>query len=785
MLPSINPFKTTEFITDLKLRSSQGITYSSASYIAERMGASVNGSSARFLIWHPQISRGIRVLLHLYVPGPNLVYEKKDQHCSTIYYQFEMESVDEFAAVVVDNLVSGDKEQFGTFYEFEIIFENKQNKIIRDPMAWSMPYGIYAPAEVYNISKVLASRKDKEYFEKQIPSSATDEEKRSGASTNLLEVYIPTATKTGTIASLTRRYKQISATLKENRQLLPEEQNLLGFDAIEFMPIAPVIQHPQHHQFWRFIQTPEVSGRELTVHLRKPAVINWGYDSPVFGSAAVNPSFLSTGRPHELLDFIETMHLFPNRPIKVVLDVVYGHAHPQGEQLLPTEFFAGSNRYGKNVDFKHPLVRAMILEMHRRKMSWGFDGIRVDAAQDFKYYDSRQDISLHDNDFLKELSEIGISIKGNVYKPWFIFEDGRPWPGNDWELAASHREIMRQLKDSHQWAPTMFAPDTPYRYTFWLSRWWRIKEHMHFGNRWVSGYANHDAMRKGTQTDPKSANVNFLLGNSLKMVLANAYNNPSTTLLMNAFLPGVPMDFLQALGNSPWSFFRNTGVQDALNIVAQEAFFAEWQITDIEYRQTKFFKRLKNMGFENLPHVQKFMKQLHSLVKATEGDTSLTISLLNQIKGREGISDWDENKIEHLVKAWMNDVFEYCNTDHHSDVLDPKKTSYNLSVRNYRLENPWLNENFKKTDFLKYREPVDGTVIYYGYRKNEEARKEIIFLANMEGQPRQVTPSHFDFPSLNPSEWKMVLSSSSVRVRKIDQPVRLSISQGILFEKLN
>src|SRR5690625_6795134 len=99
----------------------------------------------------------------------------------------------------------------------------------------------------------------------------------------------------------------------------------------------------------------------------------------------------------------------------------------------------------------------------------------------------------------------------------------------------------------------------------------------------------------------------------------------------------------------------------------------------------------------------------------------------------------------------MYDLFEYCNTDNHTELLNPKKTSFNLAVRNYRLENPWLNENFKKTDFLKYREPVDGTVIYYGYRRSEEAQKEIIFLANMEGQPRQVTPADRKSTRLNSS----------------------------------
>src|SRR5690625_5944829 len=89
------------------------------------------------------------------------------------------------------------------------------------------------------------------------------------------------------------------------------------------------------------------------------------------------------------------------------------------------------------------MARAMGLEMHRRKMRWGFDVIRLDDVREFNYYDPEQDLSLADNDFLKELSEIGVEIKGQAYKPWIIFDDGRPWPGSDWEQAANHRDIMR------------------------------------------------------------------------------------------------------------------------------------------------------------------------------------------------------------------------------------------------------------------------------------------------------------------------------------------------------
>jgi len=329
----------------------------------------------------------------------------------------------------------------------------------------------------------------------------------------------------------------------------------------------------------------------------------------------------------------------------------------------------------------------------------------------------------------------------------------------------------------------IFAYNTPYNYTYWVSKWWRLKEQFVFGEKWISGYANHDTMRRGTQTDPSTINVNFLLGNSLKMVMDNAYNNPSTTLLMNGFLPGVPMDFIQALGNTPWSFVRNTDTTYAIKVAAEEAHFTEWQISEVEYRKSRFFKNLKNMGFKTLQDLRRFAKVLLNLLKATDYNPSNMSQLLNTIDPPLPVTGWTVEKLHQYALAWMDDINEYSNVDLHAEFVDAKKAAYNLSVRNYRLNNPWLNRNFADSDRLHYREPVNGTVIYYGYRRSEEAGKEIAFIANMEGQPRQVIPLELNLPIRDTGDWTVALATPSVRARKIDKPIRLSISQGILFER--
>lgn len=780
-VPFVDTDLTSRFSKEIKSKLTSALKKSAAAFIAKHLGAHIENDTSHFLVWHPKIKEAKQVFIELYLPG-QFSFNKPEQHLNVISYSFEATVIDEYACIVIENLPAGNRDQFGAFYQFKLELGDGDTQIIRDPMAWSMPYGIFAPAELYDVHSVRSKRKDADYFEK-LSSDFNDDNNRVDASVNLLEIHTGTTTKEGTLQSLAHRFKQIGSKIAAGSELTPDEQILTGYDAIELMPVDPVIEHPDNHTFWDPIQEPKSNGDEITIHLKKPSVINWGYDIVLFGSAALNPSILSTGRPHELLDLIETLHNFPERPIKVVLDVVYGHADNQGLDVLPEEFFAGANMYGQNINFKHPLVREMILEMQRRKIDWGFDGVRVDGAQDFKFYDPEKDKMIHDDEFLLRMSDVEQNVCGVNYKPWMIFEDGRPWPRDDWELASTYREITEQQGHPHQWASMIFAYNTPYNYTYWVSKWWRIKELLNFGDKWISGYANHDTMRRGTQANPSKINVNFQLGNSLKMVMDNAYNNPATTLVMNGFLPGVPMDFVQASGNTPWSFFRNTDTKYAIKLAAEEAHFTEWQITEVEFRNAHFFRNLKDIGFTSITGLRHFSKALLHLVEATNYSTKNIADLLNTFDPPFDVMNWSEEKLNQYASAWAEDLNLYCNADMHRDRIHSKKTQFNLDVRSYRLANPWLGQNFSETDIFNYIEQVDGSVIFYGYRKNPQTGKEVIFAANMEGQPKKILFEDLGLPISSTEDWQIQLCTPTLKHKIFDQPIKLSITQGILFER--
>ncbi len=779
---SPNEAKAKKLLSDLKLALQGTVSFSDAKLISRYLGTDFDGQTTTFLFWNPEFGEAKQLELELFLPSGHLKIDKPEQHASFSYRTYPLIRHGEFAVISLDNVPAGDRDSIGALYQVKITYENNSSLIVRDPLAASMPYGIYAPSEVYDIDAALLNRKDKPYYQKLSRQLTAKNNLRINPSVNLLEIHTQTATKEGTLQALAQRYNQIASKLKNNQELSPDEKNLIGFDAVELMPIDPVCEHPENHQFWKPINSPKKDKDEVTVRLRKPNTVNWGYDIVIFGAAAINPAILSSGRPDELIHFIETLHNFP-KPIKVVLDVVYGHADNQAVDILPNIFFSGPNIYGQDINFGNVMVRAIILEMQRRKINYGFDGIRVDASMDIKYYDEGSKKHLIDDDYLEEMSHVKQEVVGVEYRPWMIFEDGRPWPRDDWELACTYREVTKNQPHAFQWAPTIFAYNTPHHFTYWASKWWRIREMLTFGNKWIGGYANHDTMRRGTQADPDLINVNTLLGNSLKMIIQNAYNNPSTTLLMNGFLPGVPMDFLQALGGTPWGFMRDTDTTYAIKVAAEEAHFLQWQVTEVEFRQARFFTRLKYIGFTSLDGLRKFSTILLDLVASTNYNPPVMAKMLNNLEPDLEVMDWTEEKLVSYANAWMLDISEYCNVDQHINYIDKKKVDFNLGIRNFRLQNPWLINNFSESDVLHYIEPVEGTVIYYGYRKNPASGQELVFIANMEGRPKQVTPSKLPLPITNTEGWRIACSTPSISHKNIDQPIRFSMSQGLIFAK--
>ncbi len=329
---------------------------------------------------------------------------------------------------------------------------------------------------------------------------------------------------------------------------------------------------------------------------------------------------------------IAALHNFPGAPKRLIFDVVYGHSDNQGLEILPHHYFAGPNMYGQNVNYRNWTVRAILQEMQRRKGDYGADGIRVDGAQDFKWWDGDAQEVRHDDEYLQEMSDVVQEVAGRRYRPWFVFEDGRPWPQEDWELSSTYRAVIETQRDDDvfQWGPLTFAHNTPFLYTFWLSKWWRIRQIVEQGSNWISGCANHDTLRRGTQINPK-LNINTRLGDTRMDILDHAYDNPAAQMLTYAAFPGVPMDFLNAGARASWGFIRNQDDKYGVKIMAEEAISLEWQVDEYSYSMPHAFSRMKALGYDTREDLRRFLKVLPALVEVTDYDLEVIAALLNKV----------------------------------------------------------------------------------------------------------------------------------------------------------
>jgi hypothetical protein len=522
----------------------------------------------------------------------------------------------------------------------------------------------------------------------------------------------------------------------------------------------------------------------VRVSLLRPDTTNWGYDVVISGMAAVNPVLLESGRPDELIDLAATLHGFPSKPKKLIFDVVFGHSDNQGLNVLNGHYFAGPNMYGQNLDYQNPTVRAILLEMQRRKVNFGADGVRVDGAQDFKWWDGAAQELRHDDAYLQSMADVEQEVAGTAYRPWFIFEDGRPWPEEDWELSSSYRSVIETQRDDDvfQWGPLTFAHNTPFLYTFWLSKFWRIREMVDVGANWISGTSNHDTLRRGTQVSPK-LNVNTRLGSTRMEILDKAYDNPAVHVLTYVAMPGVPMDFLNAMARASWGFIRNQDDRYGVKVVSEEAISLKWQVDEYSYSVPGSFRRLKELGFETREDLARFFEFLPALVEVTEYDLEEIARLLNASEPPLAGPEYSVESLKEIARAWMDDMHDYCNVANSLSSLDAAQAEFCLQVRNFRRARPWLRNNYGPKDRFDYVQPIDGRTLFTSLRHGPDG-EQVLMLAHMEGKPTaELDPLALELPGIAGDGWRIALRTPSIGTDYMGGPIILKDSMALVFER--
>jgi hypothetical protein len=446
-----------------------------------------------------------------------------------------MTRVDSYCFAVVEGAIAGTRARIGDFYA--LVWRDAEgawNRVL-DPLAASLPFGAFAPAEIYDVAAMQAARADAEYWRSLAPDAPGGD---PGQARPLRQHPADPCPHRHCGHDPLRAHPSDRAS---GRARAGRARTRAGGPDLPRLRRRAADAGGAHH---RLRGRPRLLDRDRDgrgLGHRRPAppdTTNWGYDVVIAGMAAINPALLETGRPDELVDLAAALHTFPGAPKKLILDVVYGHSDNQGLDVLNSHYFAGPNMYGQNLAYRNPTVRAILLEMQRRKVDFGADGVRVDGAQDFKWWDPDTHQNRHDDEYLQEMADVVQEVCGRRYRPWFIFEDGRPWPREDWELASTYRAVIEAQRDDDvfQWGPLSFAHNTPFLFTFWLQKWWRIREILDHGETWISGFSNHDTLRRGTQVNP-NLNINTRLGETRMEILDKAYDNAAAHMLTYACPP--------------------------------------------------------------------------------------------------------------------------------------------------------------------------------------------------------------------------------------------------------
>ncbi|WP_435194876.1 glucosylglycerol hydrolase [Natronomonas sp. EA1] len=754
--------------------------FEAATELVRRLGGHWRGDHAEFGFWTPDIDGDVE--LELLTPTDDV--DPGDPDGTARFDRAVVETVreGEFTWAAVEGVRPGTREELGTLYQ--LVYEHEgERETVTDPLAASLPFGAFAPPELYDLDRLDAERPDRDYFqslgtdEERVPTSEDDGLPRIEPATSMVEIHPGTATESGSLAGLAREFERLAEKRRDGDALTPAEANLAGYDAVQLMPVEPITEHDEQ-SYWSPVDR---SADELVVELANPDMVNWGYDIVISGFSTVNPAILESGRPDELVDFIAACHDQPD-PVKVVFDIALGHADNGALELLTDEYFSGPGMYGQDLDYTHPVVRAVLLEMQRRKMDFGADGIRVDGAQDFTNWDPERG-EWHDDAFLAEMDAVTQEVAGREYRPWMIYEDGRPWPREDWELASTYRTLIEQHPHAFQWSPITFAHNTPALLTFWATKWWRVTEVAEFGQNWITGVANHDTVRRGTQRAvPESWEdgdpINPYLGDSPRETLARAYDNPATNALIHGVLPGVPMDFLNANFRAPWGFVRDTDPAWNVKVVADEHNLVEWQVTESRFHDERFFTRIQALGFDDRDELATFVHALANAVEATDYDLEQMATMLAALDPPLGEGEPTAADLEAFALAWMRDVAEFANLDHWRDAQDPERTAFDRSIREFRQARPWLRHDLSEAETFEYRHPTDGAVIYYGHRIGPD--EELLFVANMEGIATEVVPT--ELADVGAEGWEVALTSLDEQP-VADEPVTLENAEMVIFSR--
>ncbi|MEM9806046.1 MAG: glucosylglycerol hydrolase, partial [Cyanobacteria bacterium P01_D01_bin.56] len=226
------------------IQRSEATFFEKAQKIARRLGAHYRADRLTEVgFWTPDLTGDIiqsedRIVLEIFTPTADIDFRLAEQTVTFKRSQIPLVKQGEFVWGVIEGMRPGRRDRSGCFYWLRYIDQDGRIHIIRDPLAYSLPYGIFAPAELYDMRLVQRQRADRGYFQRTGSSYSDTDLLRIAPPTNILQVHVKTASPQGTLEGLTEIYQRISDKLAAGEELTPSEAVYAGYDAIQLLPVV-------------------------------------------------------------------------------------------------------------------------------------------------------------------------------------------------------------------------------------------------------------------------------------------------------------------------------------------------------------------------------------------------------------------------------------------------------------------------------------------------------------------------------------------------------------------
>jgi hypothetical protein len=275
--------------------------------------------------------------------------------------------------------------------------------------------------------------------------------------------------------------------------------------------------------------------------------------------------------------------------------------------------------------------------------------------------------------------------------------------------------------------------------------------------------------------------VNTRLGKTRMEILDKAYDNPAVHVLTYIAMPGVPMDFLNAMARASWGFIRNQDDKYGVKVVAEEAISLKWQVDEYRYSVPGSFRRLKQLGFETREELARFLEFLPALVEVTEYDLEEIARLLNASEPPLAGPEFSVASLKQIARAWMDDMHDYCNVANSLSSLDSEQADFCLQVRNFRRQHPWLRDNYGPNDQFDYLKPINGRTVFTSLRHGPDGQ-QVFTVAHMEGKRTEdLDPLDLIGPDVARDGWRVALRSPSIGPDYSGGPIILKDSMALVF----